>query len=113
MFHESYTLSVRDDHIIFNLREGEAPDAWFTGETGPEDYAIICRMGDPELMECVVWRRADKPGGIFQARSEDTYFIAEAPTNLAYALALSFFGQLVANARYGVDIFENLGETDD
>lgn len=103
---ELYTLEVADSHLRFVPLKADS--------SLPSPLAVVHRMGDPALLQCAVLRREDAPGGLF--RLEDAnglLFTAIAENNLAFALAMGFFGELTANARYGVDVFENLEEFDD
>lgn len=113
MLSEAYTITVDSDHIAFELFAGDMSRDFPTSGVPAPGYAIVSRMGDPELLECIVWRDGKQPGGAFVVRNEEILFVAFAESNLAYALGLAYFGQLVANARYGADIFENMGNTDD
>lgn len=102
---ELYTLQVADGRLRFAPRGTDAPL--------PAPLAVVSRMGDPDLLQCVVLRREDAPGGVF--RLEDAtgpLLAAVAEDNLALALGMGHFGELVANARYGVDVFENLEGSD-
>ena len=45
--------------------------------------------------------------------SGEIMFVAVAKTNLAYAIAKGFFGELIANSRSGLEIFEQMGDEDD
>ncbi len=103
---EFYTLRVADGRLHFAPRDAEAPL--------PSPLAVVSRMGDPDLLQCVVLRREGAPGGVF--RLEDAtgpLLAAVAEDNLALALGMGRFGELVANARYGVDVFENMEEPDE
>ncbi|MBD5539478.1 MAG: hypothetical protein HDQ94_05735 [Desulfovibrio sp.] len=80
----------------------------------PSPLAVVHRMGDPALLQCAVLRQENAAGGVF--RLEDAagpLLAAVAPDNLTFALGMGFFGELTANARYGVDVFENMEEPDD
>ena len=80
----------------------------------PAGLAVIHRMGDPALLQCAVLRRENSPGGVFRLEDESGPLLAAiAENNLAFALGMGFFGELTANARYGVDVFENMEEPDD
>ena len=80
----------------------------------PSPLAVIHRMGDPALLQCAVLRRENAPGGVFRLEDESGPLLAAiAENNLAFALGMGFFGELTANARYGVDVFENMEEPDD
>ncbi len=103
---ELYTLQVADGQLRFAPRDAEAPL--------PSPLAVVSRMGDPDLLQCVVLRREGAAGGVF--RLEDAtgpLLAAVAEDNLALALGMGHFGELVANARYGVDVFENMEDPDE
>lgn len=103
---ELYTLQVADGQLRFAPRDAEAPL--------PSPLAVVSRMGDPDLLQCVILRREGAPGGVF--RLEDAtgpLLAAVAEDNLALALGMGHFGELVANARYGVDVFENMEDPDE
>lgn len=103
---ELYTLQVADGQLRFAPRDAEA--------SLPSPLAVVSRMGDPDLLQCVVLRREGAPGGVF--RLEDAtgpLLAAVAEDNLALALGMGHFGELVANARYGVDVFENMEDPDE
>lgn len=78
----------------------------------PAGTTIACRMGDPDLLHCAVFYQGN--GGFFCVYGKDgLLFVAQAMTNLDFALAQGFFGEMTANARYGVDVFENMEIPDD
>lgn len=84
------------------------------GSPLPAPLAVVHRMGDPALLQCAVLRREDAPGGVFRLEDANGPLLAAiAETNLTFALGMGFFGELTANARYGVDVFENMEEPDD
>lgn len=75
-------------------------------ETG---VSLECRMGDPDLIHCAVFRTEGKPGGIFTIFNGNTLlYAALAQSELVFSIATGYFGQLTANVRYGVDVFENM-----
>lgn len=79
----------------------------------PAGYTLAARLGDPELLHCAAYRRADGPGGLFVLHDgEGRLFAALAESNLAYGLGLARMGSLTAYARYGADIFEDLDNDD-
>lgn len=103
---ELYTLHVADGRLRF------APRA--AGDPLPAPLAVVGRMGDPDLLQCVVLRREDAPGGVFRLEDANGPLLAAvAENNLAFALGMGRFGEPVANARYGVDVFENMEEPDE
>lgn len=80
----------------------------------PSPLAVVHRMGDPALLQCAVLRREKAAGGVFRLEDANGPLLAAiAPDNLTFALGMGFFGELTANARYGVDVFENMEEPDD
>ena len=103
---ELYTLEAEDGRLRFVPLKADAPL--------PAPLSVVQRLGDPALLQCAVLRREGAPGGVF--RLEDAggpLFAAIAASNLTFALGLGYFGELTANARYGVDVFENMEEPDD
>lgn len=112
---EIYTLSLDGNRRPVFLPREDAPllRALDAGEL-PDGYAPVARLGDPDLLHCVVCRRADGPGGCFLLEDGSGPLMAvAAETNLAYTLGLGRFGRLVADARYAADIFENGGDDDE
>lgn len=108
---EKYNLAVEKGQVSFTLYVGDIPEALLRGAPVSSEYAIFTRLGDPDLLECVVWRQKDESGGIFVVRAADqTLYGAVAENGLTFSLALAYFGDLVAKARYGADIFENMDE---
>lgn len=102
---ELYTLDAQNGTLRLVPRERSAGL--------PQRLAVVSRMGDPDLLHCAV-QRGEAAGGVFALSDRDgPLFSAVAENNLTFALGLGFFGELVANARYGVDVFENLEEPDD
>lgn len=90
---------------VLNAADKAAPD---------KDLTLVCRMGDPDLLQCVVYKKENEPGGYFALLSKkELLYAAIAETNLVFAEAFGHFGEMTANARYGVDVFENLEEPDD
>lgn len=115
---EIYTIHLRNDSLEFIPREGKLPDVVLSPQFNPKaddaGIEVICRMGDPDLANCVVYKNKDNSGGIFSLYDRDgLLFVAVAENNLIYAIAQGYFGQLTANARYGVDIFEEMEVPDD
>lgn len=113
---EIYNFELKDDKPCFTSREIGLPDCVRDG-TLPrpgDNLEIVCRMGDPDLLQCLVYKREKNSGGIFAIRDKSgPLFAAAAESDLAYAHALGYFGALTANARYGVDVYENMEEPDD
>lgn len=111
---EKYEIALENGRISFALPAEDIPEALLKGGSLPEDYSIFTRMGDPELLECAVWRDRDARGGIFVIRAAGVaLFAAAARSELVFAQALGYFGDLVAKVRYGADIFENMDEDHD
>lgn len=114
---EIYKIIVDKSQISFELSQvSHVPEsvASATFQPSSPNLAIQCRMGDPDLLQCVVWREEGNPGGYFAIfEKKKLLFVAIAATGIERALALGYFGALVANARYGVDVFENMEEPDD
>ena len=113
---EFYEIKVEGAGIAFALSDQKAPGyalaARFDPADAPAGLGIVCRMGAPDQFHCVIFREAGKPGGTFVLHEQGAVlFAAAAASELAYGLAKGFFGSLVANARYGVDIYE--GESGD
>lgn len=115
---EIYKIAVDKSRISFEPTSQTLPDFIFSNVFNPDSpncgIDLVTRMGSPDVVHCVIFRFRDKPGGIFAMHDNEGFmFAAVADTNLAYCLAKGFFGELTANARAGVDIFEDLGNTDD
>lgn len=109
---EVYTLHIAGDQLNFTPRKVGVPAGVFASTFDPaqvRDLGIVARMGDPDLLQCIVFKRDSEAGGIFAMHDKNgLLFAAVAETALVYAIAMGFFGEMTANARYGVDIFENL-----
>lgn len=78
---------------------------------GVPGIEVAGRMGDPDLLYCIAYRRTETHGGFFVMF--DRYGLlygAIAQTNLDYAAALGYFGMITSNARYGADIYEELDD---
>lgn len=115
---EIYTIHLQHDSLYFLPREGGMPEAALSPTFNPkaegDSITPVCRMGDPELAQCIVFRNKSGSGGIFSLHdSEGLLFCAVAENNLVFTIAQGYFGQLVANVRYGVDVFENMEIPDD
>lgn len=110
---ELYELRLLNGDLTFANGAERAP-AWalnakFDPAKAEPGVCLECRMGDPALLHCAVFRKNGQPGGIFSVFcGKDPLFAAHAPTNLAFAAAMGHFGELVTNARYGVDVYENM-----
>lgn len=115
---EIYKITIEAAGIAFSPCQQEIPayalKPAFDPAAAPAGLGLVCRMGAPELAHCMVFRQNGKPGGIFALHEQDELlFVALAENNLAYALAKSFFGELVSNVRVGVDIFDSSEDSDD
>lgn len=115
---EIYTLQFDQGRIMFTPFTEEVPqsvlESKFNPDSADKGLNVVCRMGDPDLVQCIVYKKQDLPGGYFSLHDKNgLLFAAISQTNLIFALACGFFGEMVANARYGVDIFENMEEPDD
>lgn len=110
---ETYTIKLDSGVLVF-VNGAENIPGWALAPTfdplkAEPGVSLECRMGDPDLVHCVVVRQQNSNGGIFLLYNHKIpLFAAKADTNLVYAQAMGFFGQLTANVRYGVDVFENL-----
>lgn len=106
---EKYEIAVEDGRVSFSMLAGDIPEALIRGVQLPDNYSVFCRLGDPDLLECVVWRHELEHGGVFVVRAAgEPLFAASARSALAFSLAVGYFGDLTAKARYGADIFENM-----
>lgn len=115
---EFYTMELNGTGLVFAKRQGEIPDfvssPSFDPQNASKGLSLVCRMGAPDLAHCVIFRYEGRPGGIFAMHEqEELLFVAVAESNLVYAIAKGFFGDLTASARYGVDIFEAVDDEDD
>lgn len=115
---ESYTLQIKDGKLLFAECANPAPE-WlkshsFSPAKVESGVSLASRMGDPEGLNCVAYRKTGVDGGNFAIFFGSSFlFAANADANLAFALGLGFFGELTANARYGADVFENMELPDD
>lgn len=115
---EFYTITVEKSEAVFSPRAEAVPEfakfAHFSPDHAPADLSLVCRMGSPDILHCLIFRYDNKPGGIFALHEQDELlFVGVAETNLAYAAAKGLFGELTSNARLGVDIFESPEAEDD
>ena len=106
---EFYTLEMAGAALNFLPRPAEGTEV-----ASPAGCELVARLGDPELVHCAVWRQVDGAGGLFVLHDRDgaALLMAEAGNNLVWAHGLAHFGRLVAEARYGADIYENMDEED-
>ena len=112
---ECYTIVVEGAAVRFTPRDVPAEDL-FPGANGrlPQGCEFAARLGDPALLHCAAFRRAEGPGGVFAVYdTEGPLFAAVAESNLAFALGMAHLGRMVTYARYGADIFDELGNPDD
>lgn len=114
---EIYEMTVDGSGLAFGKSDEALPDFVFSPVFNPAAKSagldLVTRMGSPDLAHCVIFRFQDKPGGVFAMHDGGgVLFAAIAKSNLAYALAKGLFGELVANARAGVDIFEDGDDQD-
>lgn len=109
---EIYNLVVDKDSLVFlkaSPDQEKLVSSYQKSSGNGKGAGHICRMGDPDILNCLVLKKDNEPGGIFIMHDKNgILYSALAETALAYSLGLGFFGQLTANARYGVDVFENL-----
>lgn len=115
---EFYTLAFSGKGLVFTAAPEALPD-WLVnigfdpGKAGP-GITLECRIGDPDLLHCAVFRKDQFAGGFFSLFMDKVFlFAAKAVDNLTFAEALGHFGKICANTRYGVDIFENMEIPDD
>lgn len=78
-----------------------------------QGWIAFCHFGDPELMHCSVYRKRNTPGGIFIMKALDNLFMAHTDSNLVFSMACGHFAALVADIRYGTDIWEEAEDNDD
>lgn len=110
---ENYVLVVKGGQLDFASAERDFLDELNASLGFLDGEGPICRMGDPELMSCSVYRAGQEVGGVFVVfDANGPLFAAQALTGLTYGMGMGFFGKMVAEARYGVDIYES-GEVDD
>lgn len=72
-------------------------------------------QGDPELIHCTVFQNRKTSGGVIVVYNDDTVepaplFCAIARSSLELTEGASHFSEVVANIRYGKDIFESKTE---
>ncbi|MBQ1330683.1 MAG: hypothetical protein IIY31_03415 [Desulfovibrio sp.] len=75
-----------------------------------DDWQIdpLCGAGDPELMSASIFRFPEGGGSIVvHDETGEKSFVVLCNSNLALAETASHYASLVANLRYGADIFEN------
>ena len=115
---ETYMINFEQGKIVFNNSAESLPN-WvlnpkFDPDAADREYALVSRMGDPEQLHCVIYRKKEAAGGLFSVFfASENLFAATTPSNLDFAAACGFFGEMTANARYGADVFENMELPDD
>ena len=115
---EYYTLQTKDGKLNFEPTSITIP-SWLTEhrfipERAEQGVSLASRMGDPDQIHCIVYRKEHVAGGNFALFFASSFlFAALARDNLSFALGMGFFGELTANARYGADVFENMELPDD
>lgn len=115
---ETYELELTNGLLIF-VNDSKNMPAWalepkFDPTKAEAGVILECRMGDPALLHCAVFRKKGQPGGIFSVyNGKEPLFAAHAASNLLFAAGMGYFGELTANARYGVDVFENMELNDE
>lgn len=115
---ETYLINAAQGIVSFSSCNETIPECVLSEKSSmeilKEGLSVFCRMGDPDLVHCIVFRWQKKPGGIFMIHDRDgILFAAIARDNLSFAAACGYFGEITANNRYGVDIFEELQEPND
>jgi hypothetical protein len=110
---ECYTIEIEGAGLRFAPRKGGSGDVAYLPGQPPKGYVLINLIGDPALMHCAIFRKEGGAGGFFAMHdTEGVLFVAVAESNLAYGMGLAHMGRMVTYARYGADIFEELGEAD-
>lgn len=113
---EQYMLDIEKGCHVFTKSALNLPSFALEGALPAEkdEFEAFCRMGDPDLLECLVYRGKNSPGGIFHVRDKyGPLYVAVVESALVWSFALGHFGEMTANVRYGVDVFENMEEKDD
>lgn len=109
--HECYTIEIEGTGLRFAPRK-DGGVSYLPGQP-PKGHSLVNLIGDPALMHCAVFRKEEGAGGLFAMHdTEGVLFVAVAESNLAYGMGLAHMGRMVTYARYGADIFEELGEDD-
>ena len=113
---EQYAIRLKNSRPEFEKDDSALPDSIlkipFLGAV--DDPAPVCRLGDPALLCCSVFRDNSCGGGVFVVRDQDeVLFSCLAADNLTYAIAMAYFARMVADCRYGADIYENMDNPDE
>ena len=63
---ECYNIEISDGKLVFGKRELGVPGCVIQGKLpeARDGLDAVCRMGDPDLLQCLVYRRENAPGGI-------------------------------------------------
>lgn len=110
---ELYTLTYGPAGLQFTPREDPKLRAALEEDT-VAGYAVQTALGDDNLLDCLVMRKEEGAGGIFIVEDDmEALMAVVAETNLAYVEGLNHFAEMVAQARYAADIYENNGEEDE
>ena len=108
---EIYCAKMKGCKLELEFCDRAIPAEILNGNGVAADWRIFCRMGDPALIACDCWKKNNSSEAVFKIGSEGRcLFYVVSENGLAFAEALSHFGNLCANARYGADIFEESGE---
>lgn len=113
---EHYAIRLKNSRPEFERDDSTLPESIFKIPflPGPDDPSPVCKLGDPAILSCSVFRDESRGGGVFVVRDlDDILFSASAADNLTYAIAMAYFGRMVADCRYAADIFENLDDPDE
>ncbi len=110
---ELYTLTYGPTGLQFTPRKDPALMAALEEDT-VAGYTVQTALGDDNLLDCLVMRKEEGAGGLFIIEDDMEALIAVvAETNLAYVEGLNHFAEMVAQARYAADIYENNDEDED
>lgn len=115
---ENYQIEIQNGKLAFLESATEIADLFLRPEFNKQvldlGYRLCCRLGDPALMHCIVYRKHAGSHAIFvMFEHGQCLYTASADSNLIFSMGLGYFGELCANTRYGVDIFEELDELDE
>lgn len=108
--YECYTVEVEGTGLRFAAVKNGGWTLLSAGQ--PPKACLVNLIGDPGF--CAVFRKGSGASGFFSLHDlQGVLFLAVAESNLAYGLGLAHMGRTVTYARYGADIFEELGDSDD